>query len=196
MMRSLASKNRALREKRGLTLVELIVVSAILVMVIGATSYALSSVLSAFRGASSDLTGYQQAVTLETMLKTEASYAESISVTSTVPAGNHSSFGFEENTAGRKVFHIKSAQRGEGTAEAAASRASVNLDAITELKVDVVTIGTRSRLDYRITAVDDQTHYVLDGGIVLNNISTAESSNTLTPSTAKWLAFKPTVAVP
>lgn len=195
-MRPCARTHRRMREKRGLTLVELIVVSAILVMVIGATSYALSSVLAAFRGASSDMTGYQQAVTLETMLKTEASYAESVSVTSTVPAGNRSSFGFEETTSGGKAFHIKAAQRGEGTTESATSRASVNLDAITELKVDIVTIGTRSRLDYRITAVDDQTHYVLDGGIVLNNILTVESSNTLTPGTAKWLAFKPTTAVP
>lgn len=185
----IARRSVDMRSRAGITLVEVMVALVISVMVIGGASYALFSVLGLFKNAGAEISGYQQALTVQSMLDAEAARALQVDVLAAAPDATYSTFGFVDEGE-EDVFRIYVKPSSNSSATTV-----VKLRSIESITLEFTPLGARSRLDYVIRTRDRDTAYTLDGGIVMNNVAKTAATYTITPESGTMLVVRPAPTV-
>ena len=159
------------RNKKGISLVELIAVMAISVVVVGAAITVLyGSSRSTYDGAA-DYGNHSDAQMLETWFRSNLPTAKSLTATQNrVP---HGVTGFTLFFTGGTDNYFEIAKDGTSV---------LQVRGIKSLAVSTANVGQNQTLQYKITAEGGGRTFVLSGGVVLNNIAAAPSADkTLIP---------------
>lgn len=164
-----------LRSRKGMTLVELIVVVAFTAVIIGAACAVLYLGMHSFHGGTSDAFSQQKTTLAESYLQRYAATASGVS-TAADGTANGVIFSISNNT-----LSIKKQTVTGGTS----SQADIaEIDGISKISFSI----TNGSLNYTIYAADDS--YKLNGGIVLNNSPGAVLSSYDVPGSGSTLFFK------
>lgn len=185
------------KNKKGMSLVELIAVMAISVVVVGAALLALYGGSRGATDGSADFANHGDAHLLETWLRDNMPTADSAAVSKTIGSGanTYSLFftdggSFEIARDGKSVMQISGIQSFTVSAQNSGSDVESNP-------------GQNQTFKYTITSAGGGRSFVLSGGIVLNNASAVSdtsslvipSEQTLTPSNANSLFLVVTPAL-
>ena len=140
--------------KKGLSLVELIAVSVISVIVIGAASIAFFSGSQDAMGGATDYTNHGDAQLLETWLRKNLPTASSIEVKSVQGTGTVSNLFFQTGT-----FHVQ--ENGKEV---------MQISGIQQVNLYTENINENQQLEYEIITSSNHRTFRFSGGIVLNNV--------------------------
>ena len=166
------------KNKKGLSLVELIAVMAISVVVVGAALLALYGGSRGATDGAADYANHGDAHLLETWLRDNLPTATGVSTSSGTPSGGTASA--SGDTAYRLFFTP------DGSFEIARKDKSVlQISGIRSFTVSTAGAGNRQNFKYAITAAGGGRTFRLTGGIVLNNVGSGSENlqeTTLSPS--------------
>lgn len=157
-------KRRFGKNKKGMSLVELIAVMAISVVVVGAAMTALYGSSRSTSDGAADYGNHSDAQLLEAWLRNNIPTAQHITPGTGVPRG----------VAGYTLFFPSGA---DGYFEIAKNGVPVlQVGGVRSFAVSTANVGQHQTFSYRITAAGSGRTFVLSGGIVLNNIANAPSA--------------------
>ncbi|WP_027398488.1 type II secretion system protein [Anaerovorax odorimutans] len=161
--------------KKGFTLTELIISLIFVVLIFGAATLAWYSGTETFIKTSKTSAAYNQARSLESMLQNAASTTESLKIRENPASHNsgyignklYSSFYLDNTNSDSPIFKVfiynNVLKNG--------SPLKMEFDAIDEFAIQVIPLGIRSQLNYKIKSSDEKGNFYIEGGIILNNIT-------------------------